>query len=78
MRSVNVTLKSIVVSFGYRTGNGDIVIVNRGAIGHHREIPTDPTNSEHNKSKPFDRVDREPLNVTEQDGECKNLSVFDV
>ena len=64
--------------FGYRTGNGDTVIVDRGAIGRRREIPTDPTNSKRNESKPFDRADGEPLDVTERDGECENLSVFDV
>ena len=78
MRSVNVTLRSIVVSFGNRTSKGDTVIVDRGAIGHHREISTDPTNGERNESKPFDRADGEPLDVTEGDGERKDLSVFDV
>ena len=57
---------------------GDTVIVDRGSIGHRREISTDPTNGECNKSKPFDRTDGEPLDVTEGDGECENLSVFDV
>ena len=38
----------------------------------------DPTNRECNKLKPFDRADRKPLDVTEGDGECKNLLAFDV
>jgi hypothetical protein len=78
MGSVNITLRSIVVSFGNMISKGDTVIVDRGAIGHLREISTDPTNSECNKSKPFDRADGESLNVTEGDGECENLSVFDM
>lgn len=78
MGSVNITLRSIVVSFGNMISKGDTVIVDRGAIGHRREISTDPTNSECNKSQPFDRADGEPLDVTEGDGECENLSVFDV
>jgi hypothetical protein len=78
MRSVNVTLRSIVVSFSNRTSKGDTVIVDRGAIGRRREIPTDSTNSERNESKPFDRANGEPLDVTERDGERENLSVFDV
>ena len=64
MGSVNITLRSIVVSFGNMI-EGDTVIVDRGAIGHHREISTDPTNGECNKSKPFDREEGEPLYVTE-------------
>jgi hypothetical protein len=63
---VNITLRSIVVSFG-NMSKGDIVIVDRGAIGHRREISTDPTNGECNKSKPLDEVDGEPLYVTEGD-----------
>jgi len=78
MRSVNVTLRSIVVSLGDRTNKGDTVIVDREAIGRRREIPTHPTNGERNESKPFDRADGEPLEVTEGDGERENLSVFDV
>jgi hypothetical protein len=66
MGSVNITLRSIVVSFGNMI-KGDTVIVDRGAIGHRGEIPTDPTNGEGNKSKPFDRMDGEPLYVTEGD-----------
>jgi hypothetical protein len=77
MGSVNITLRSIVVSFG-NIIKGDTVIVDRGPIGHRREISTDPTNGECDKSKPFDRADGEPLDVTEGDGECENLSVFDV
>lgn len=57
---------------------GTTVIVDRGAIGHHREISTNPTNGELNKSKPFDWADGEPLDVTEEDGQCENLSDFDV
>ena len=78
MRSVNVTLWSIVVSFSYRTSEGDTVIVNRGAGGCCGEIPMDPSNSKCNKSKPFDRADGEPLNVTEGDGEHENLLAIDV
>jgi hypothetical protein len=78
MGSVNVTLRSIVVSFSNRTSKGNTVIVDRGAIGYHREISMNPTNGECNKSKPFDRADGEPLDGTEGDGEHKNLSVFDV
>jgi hypothetical protein len=78
MRSVNVTLRSIVICFGNRTSEGDTVIVNRGAIRRCREISTDPKNGECSKSKPFDRADGEPLDVTEGDGECENLSVFNV
>ena len=79
MKSVkNVTLRSIVVSFGNRTSKGDTVIVDRGAIGHSREMSTNPTNGKCNKSKPFDRADGEPLDVTEGDGERENLSVFNV
>jgi hypothetical protein len=77
---VNITLRRIVVSFGNMI-KGDAVILNRGPIGHHTlgEISPDPTNGECNKSKPFDRAGAgEPLNVTEGDGECKNMSVFDV
>ena len=66
MGSVNITLRSIVVSFGNMI-KGDTVIVGRGAIGHSREVSTDPTNDECNKSKPFDREDGEPLYVTEGD-----------
>ena len=77
MRS-NVTLWSIIVSFSYRTSEGDTVIVNRGAGGCCREIPMDPSNSKCNKSKPFDRADGEPLNVTEGDGEHENLLAIDV
>jgi hypothetical protein len=77
MRSVYVTLRSIVVSFGNRTNKGDTVIVDRGAVGRRREMSTNPTNGECNKSKPFDRADGEPLDVAEGDGECENLSVFD-
>ena len=75
---LNVTMRSIVVRLGNRASKGDTVIVDRGASGRCREIPMDPTNGEHNESKPFDRVDGEPLDVTEGDGEHKNLSVFDV
>ena len=77
MRSVNITLRSKVVSFGNRIGKRDTVIVDGGAIGRRRELSTYPTNGECNKSKPFDRADGEPLNVTEGDGEHKYLSVFD-
>ena len=60
-----------MVSFG-NIIKGDTVIVDRGAIGHCRlgEMSTDATNGECNKSKPFDRADGEPLDVTEGDGEC--------
>ena len=78
MRSVHVTLRSIVVSFCNGTSYGDTVIIDMGAIGHRREISADPTNGKCNKSKPFDRAEGQPLDVTEGDGECENLSVFDV
>ena len=74
---MNVTLRSIVVSFGNRTSKGDTVIVDRGAVGCRREMSTDPTNGECNKSKPFDRADGEPLDIAGGDGQCENLSVSD-
>ena len=66
MGSVNITFRSIVVSFSNMI-KGDTVIVDRGPIGHCREISTDPANSECNKSKPLDRADGEPLDVIEGD-----------
>ena len=67
MGSANITLRSVVVSFG-NIIKGDTVIIDREAIGHRKEISTDPTNGQcSNKSKPFDRADGEPLYVTEGD-----------
>ena len=69
----------MVVGFCNRTSKGDAVIVdNWGAIRRRREMSMDATNGECNKSKPFDRADGEPLDVTEGDGERENLSNFDV
>jgi hypothetical protein len=75
---MNVTVRSIVVRFSNRTSKRDTVVVDRGAIGRRREMSADATNGECNKSKPFDRSDGEPLDVTEGDGECENLSVSNV
>jgi hypothetical protein len=78
MKFVNVTLRSIVVSVIKGTSKGDAVIVDGGAVRCHGEISTDPTNGKRHESKPFDRADGEPLDVTEGDGERENLSVLDV
>ena len=76
MKCVSITLGSIVVIFCNSSKRG--VMVDRAAIGSFREITLDTTNGECNKLKPFDRTDREPLNVTEGDGECMNISVVDI
>ena len=55
---------------------GDTVIVDRGAIGRRRKMTTDPTNGECNKSKPFNKADGEPLDVTAGNGECEDLLAF--
>ena len=55
---------------------GDTAIVDRGAIGRRREMSTNPTDGECNKSKPFNGADGEPLDVTAGDGECEGLLVF--
>jgi hypothetical protein len=69
-------MKSIVVRFGNR--KRDTVIIDRKAIGRRREVSMGPTNGECDISKPFDWTKGEPLNVTNGDRECENLSVLDV
>ena len=61
---MNVTFGSVIIGIGNRISKG-AVIVGRGTIRWHREISTDPTDSECYKSKPFDRTEREPLGVAE-------------
>jgi hypothetical protein len=69
----SLTIGSIVIGFddvGERS-----IIVNRRATRRFRKISTGSTDGESYKSKPFERADGKPLNVTEGDGEKENLRV---
>ena len=55
---------------------GDTVILDSRAIWRCRKISRDTANGKRNKSKPFERADGEPLDVTGGDGKGENLRAF--
>jgi hypothetical protein len=72
---INLTLRNIIISLG-NISVGDNVIVDSRAVWCCRKISVSSANGEHNISKPFERADGEPLNVTERDREGENVSFF--
>ena len=73
----SLTLSNIVISLILSNISvGDIIIVDSGAICCRRKISMGSANGERDKSKPFERADGEPLNVTGRDGKSENVRAF--